>query len=253
MKKAIILVAVFALAAFMLYKYFSGSQPAMDGPKDQSMTVAKSGTDLDASISNLLKDYYGLRDALVDWDTSKANQRASALEQYSENLSLKGLIADSSLIETAQNLATSIGSESKGFIGDTSIDEKRKDFNALTDEVYNLLRTVRYAAEPVFHIKCPMALKDSVEGYWLSNTNTIINPYLGKKHPSFQDKMLRVRRNRRLPRLYKKITEYYFKCPVGKGCYKLEIALFLGSPWENFLFQDVENYASSYFISQGPA
>jgi hypothetical protein len=35
-----------------------------------------------------------------------------------------------------------------------------------------------------------MAFKDSEEAYWLTSTNKIVNPYLGKKHPTYKDKML---------------------------------------------------------------
>jgi hypothetical protein len=35
-----------------------------------------------------------------------------------------------------------------------------------------------------------MAFGDSSEGFWLSNTAAIINPYLGKKHPTYGAKML---------------------------------------------------------------
>jgi hypothetical protein len=35
-----------------------------------------------------------------------------------------------------------------------------------------------------------MAFKDSEEAYWLTNTNKIINPYLGKNHPKYKDKMV---------------------------------------------------------------
>ena len=35
-----------------------------------------------------------------------------------------------------------------------------------------------------------MAFKDSIEGFWLSPTSKVVNPYLGNKHPVYKSKML---------------------------------------------------------------
>jgi hypothetical protein len=60
----------------------------------------------------------------------------------------------------------------------------------LTDEVYTLVRTVRYDGETIYHIRCPMAFNDSEQAFWLSNTPKIMNPYLGEKHPVYKNKMV---------------------------------------------------------------
>ena len=60
----------------------------------------------------------------------------------------------------------------------------------LSGELYDLIRTVRYDRETIYHIRCPMAFGDSAEAYWLSNSSKIVNPYLGKNHPSYKNKML---------------------------------------------------------------
>ena len=35
-----------------------------------------------------------------------------------------------------------------------------------------------------------MAFNDNEEAYWLSNTRSIVNPYLGKKHPRYAGGMV---------------------------------------------------------------
>ena len=60
----------------------------------------------------------------------------------------------------------------------------------LTDELYNLIRTTKYSGSIVYHIKCPMAFHDEEEGYWLSSSSHIANPYLGTMHPKYKNKML---------------------------------------------------------------
>jgi hypothetical protein len=94
------------------------------------------------------------------------------------------------VVKTARSLAASVSSEAKGLVGEGNIEQKRRAFNMLTDELYTLIRTVRYDGEVIYHIRCPMAFKDSEEGFWLSKNDQVINPYLGKSHPVYKAKML---------------------------------------------------------------
>src|SRR5579859_5250091 len=180
MKKLVLLVIVFALAGFLAYKLLSKTEVRPPEKKDQPLAIGKNSGPFNTSFAVLMNDYFSLKDALVEWDTIKADQAAYVLSQRADSLPIKELKADTNIVLTAQSLAASIGSEAKGFMGETGIEQKRRAFNMLTEELYNLVRTVRYDGEVIYHIKCPMAFKDSEEGYWLSNTSRIVNPYLGK-------------------------------------------------------------------------
>jgi hypothetical protein len=190
MKKLILLFIVLVVAFIAGYKLFFSKETKPEEKKDQSLSISTNSSVLDASLSRLMDDYYAVKDGLVDWDTARANHAAAFLQQHADSLPLNDLKADSNIIETAKNFASSISSEAKGFIGETTIEQKRRDFNMLTDEMYNLVRTVRFNGAIVYHVKCPMAFNDSEEAYWLSNTSKVINPYLGKKHPKYNDKMV---------------------------------------------------------------
>jgi hypothetical protein len=190
MRKLVLLLIVFALAALVAYKLFSGKPQKPPEPKDAPLRISKNSSVFNTAFTELLNQYYSLKDALVEWDTLKADQAAYALATKVDSLPLKQIKGDSSIVLTAQSLAASMQGDAKGLVGDTGIEAKRRDFNMITDELYNLIRTVRYDGETIYHIRCPMAFKDSEEGYWLSNVDTVINPYLGKKHPKYKDKML---------------------------------------------------------------
>jgi hypothetical protein len=191
MKKLLLLIVLAGIAAFAAWKLFSCKErKPVEEQKDQPLSISSNSSVFDRSFSKLMNDYYGIRDALVEWDSAKADIAAKALQQKADSLPFSELKGDSSIILTAQNLATSISSETKGFIGETTIEQKRRAFNMLTDEIYNIIRTVRYSGQMIYYIKCPMAFKDSSEGYWLNNTSKVINPYLGNKHPAYNDKML---------------------------------------------------------------
>lgn len=191
MKKIVLLIIVFLLAGLLAYRlFFSGKESQPVENKDQALKISKNSGVFNTAFAELMSDYFSLKDALVEWDTLKADQAAYSLGQKADSLPLNTLKADTNIIMTARSMAASIGGEAKGFTGETNIEAKRRAFNALTDQLYTLINTVRYDGETIYHIRCPMAFKDSEEGFWLSNTSKIINPYLGKKHPVYKEKML---------------------------------------------------------------
>jgi hypothetical protein len=190
MRKFILLIVIFIVAGLLVYKLLSDKKAGSPQTPDQALHISKNSTAFDSSFTGLIADYFAVRDALVDWDTVKADQAAYALAGRADSLPIRLLKADSGIVLTAQSLAASIVGEAKGFVGETGIGGRRHSFDMLTSEMYDLVRAVQYDGGRIYHIKCPMAFGDSSEGYWLSNTSEIINPYLGKKHPTYGAKML---------------------------------------------------------------
>ncbi len=190
MKKLVLLVIIFGLAGLLAYKLFWDKKPKTTEIKDQPLRISKNSGVFNTAFAGVLSDYYALRDALVEWDTLGADRQAYALAQKADSLPFKELKADSILVLTARSLAVSVQSEANGLIGEEGIEQKRRAFNMLTDEMYNLVRTVRYDGQIIYHMRCPMAFKDSEEGFWLTSTSRVINPYMGRKHPTYGAKMV---------------------------------------------------------------
>jgi Protein of unknown function (DUF3347) len=190
MKRALLLIIILVIAGFTAYKLFFSKEEAKEEAKEAPLSVNKNSDVFSTSFSGMMNDYYSLKDALVDWDTTKANKAAMALEESTGKLPMKELKADSMAVETAVNYVQSIQAETKGFRGETSIEQKRRSFNIMTSELYDLVRTVRFDGGIIYHVRCPMAFGDSAEGYWLSKEAAIINPYLGNQHPTYKKKML---------------------------------------------------------------
>jgi hypothetical protein len=190
MKKFILLIVVFIAAGFIVYKLLSDKPVQPSGPKDQALSISKNSDAFNTAFTNLMDEYFAIRDALVDWDTLKADRAADALARKADSLPVRMLKADTNIILTARSLTASLSGDAKGFMGESGFEGRRQSFNMLTEELYNLVRTVRFDEYPIYHIRCPMAFKDSVEGFWLSNTSKIINPYLGDKHPVYKAKMI---------------------------------------------------------------
>lgn len=191
MKKALLLILVLAAALAITYLLLrKGSSAETVEKRDEPLAVSSNSSAFTRSFSVLMNDYYKLSDAFVDWDTAAIRDKANKLANSADSLHLNLLKADTSIIQTAENLVQSIGGEVKGLNGETLMEGKKRELNMITDELYSLIRTVRYDGGVIYHMRCPIAFSDSSEGYWLSPNNLIVNPYLGKKHPVYKDKML---------------------------------------------------------------
>jgi len=56
--------------------------------------------------------------------------------------------------------------------------------------MYHLIKTAGYDKAVVYHKKCPMAFNGDKEGWWLSRSKPIDNPYFGKFDPKYKNAML---------------------------------------------------------------
>jgi hypothetical protein len=184
MKKFILLIVVFLAACLLAYKLLSDKPVQMDAPKDQALRISKNSPAFNNAFDSLLDQYFTIRDALVDADSLKADQAAYLLANRADSLPTRLLKADSSIILTAKSLAVAMSGDAKGFAGEGGLEGRRQSFNVLTDELYNLVRAVHYDENRIYHIRCPMAFKDSAEGFWLSQSTQIVNPYMGRKDPA---------------------------------------------------------------------
>jgi Protein of unknown function (DUF3347) len=133
------------------------------------------------SFRKMINAYYDVKDALITADTVKANTAANLLAQSSDSLALGMLIDSTGVIkETASTFTGTIAGAAKGLAGETDIEKKRKEFQMISDAMYDLVRTVRYDEQTLYHHYCPMAF-DNTGAYWLSKSNEVVNPYFGKK------------------------------------------------------------------------
>lgn len=132
------------------------------------------------SFEQLLNSYYALKDAFVKEDTTAISKNGSNLIAACDSLKLKELKIDEAILATAKQTTENIASEVKGILGEKNIDEQRKDFHLVSNDIYSLIRTVRYDKQIIYFQHCSMAF-DNNGADWLSASNEIVNPYLPKK------------------------------------------------------------------------
>lgn len=191
MKKGLAIIgAVIAVVAVYFILFYNKDEKTNDEPKQQPLTQSKNSDEFNKPFNDMLNSYFDLKNSFVDWDTAKATANANNLISLAEKVPYNSLKADTTIIATAKSFSDNVVAEAKGIAGENTIEGKRRSFYTLSENLYNLLRTVHYDQLVIYHDLCPMAFNDNEEAYWLSNTRSIVNPYLGKKHPHYASGMI---------------------------------------------------------------
>ncbi|MCW3089387.1 MAG: hypothetical protein JWP81_456 [Ferruginibacter sp.] len=115
--------------------------------------------------SQLLNAYYQLKDNLVKSNAAAATASAAVLVQAINDTDTQILKDDAraNLLRDASAIAQS---------GDIKI--QRVKFSTLSDNMFELAKSVKLSTEPVYQQYCPMK-----KASWLSNDRAIKNPYYG--------------------------------------------------------------------------
>lgn len=176
MKKYIIYGIMILLAAC------NSKEPKTKTPGQPQSPLTKSANSdaFNQSFGKVLDNYYALKDNFVAEKDSLITKAAKAMLASVDSLLLSALKADSNIVATAKTYTQDISSELKGLLGEKDMEAKRKSFQMVGDQLYDLIRTVQYDRAIVYHEFCPMAFNDQGAN-WLSNSPDIKNPYIPKK------------------------------------------------------------------------
>ena len=180
MKKVIISVLLLAAVGFGIYYFVAGRNDSKNNPDPSPLAIDKNTGEFNQSYQKLLHGYYGLKDALVASDSGKANAAAVQLAGFSDSLKIDEIKGDSTgaIKETAKSFTTEMSNSARNLLKENSLDGKRRQFETISEILYNLTRTVRYDGEKIYYQYCPMAFNNK-GAYWLSNQYAVRNPYFG--------------------------------------------------------------------------
>lgn len=193
MKKGLLLIAIVAIIVVVYFVFFNKTDEqaaANKKVKPVALSISKNPEIFNTAFSTLLDNYYTLKDALVNADSTKAATDALAVAKAADAIPLDSLTADSSIVITAKNFTGVLSTEGKTVNQAKNLEAQRRSFAVISDNLYSLINTVRYDKEVVYHDLCPMAFNDEEQAYWLSRDSAIVNPYLGNKHPKYKSSML---------------------------------------------------------------
>ena len=174
MKRLIGLLVITALAAC------GSSDKPKEEVKQTPLVQSKNSLPFNTQFGKLMEDYFSLKDNFIAEKDSLIGFYANALMVDVDSLNLQELKADSTVVITAKSFAQSISADLKGLVGEKTLENKRKSFQIVSDQLFDLARTVQYDNVKVYQQNCPMAFGD-VGANWLSKTSDIKNPYLPKK------------------------------------------------------------------------
>lgn len=191
MRKIVLPLIVIGIALLVVFKFFKTEEPAKPRPpKAEPVAVSKYSAAFNDSVNNALNAYYSLSEAFVNWDSNSIKSKAIDLKDKMGRINYEELKKDEPIYQTAVSYKENFNSELDAIINAKDLAEKRQNFNAYSQNLYDLLRTIRFDGSKVFLQECPMAFNDTESGLWLSNHSDIRNPYLGLYHPKYKGAML---------------------------------------------------------------
>jgi len=194
MKRFLFVLLALIIMALIAWKFVFKKAKKPAGPEPVSMTVSKHSEGFNESMSKMMDAYYGLTEAFVNWDTTMLNNNAVALKTTVDSLKLQEMQKDTAIYPTVVSQWGMVKTELEGLMADETLGEKRESLNMLSQQIFDLLRIVKYDIAKVYYQECPMALNNyETSGYWLSNEaadEKRRNPYLGLHDPKYNKAML---------------------------------------------------------------
>ncbi len=196
MKKVLLVVTllVVLLIGVIAWKLIFPKKSTDETPKPQGLAVSKHSVGFNESIARALDDYYALTESFVNWDTASVSSSLAKFKISVDSIRIPEMQKDSQIYETASSTWESIKADIQGMQLDTALAERRADLTMLSDNLFNLLRIVKYDAGKVYYHECPMALNNyESSAFWLStkgDQKSLRNPYLGLHDPKYGKSML---------------------------------------------------------------
>ena len=178
------------LAIYFLF--FNKKKNNVDDPKQQSIVLKKHSDAFNNSTDSVVNAYLDIKNAFVNADTAGAKAAARNFIVLIDRIPIDELKKDNATIfETVQSNIADIKSNATSLIDQTDITEMRKDFSAVSDMMYpSFFTTINYEGPKLYLQNCPMAFSDSISANWISKSSEIVNPYMGKNHPTYHAGML---------------------------------------------------------------
>ncbi len=177
-----LLFAVLLLIIGLLqYFVFKNSSPAVADSKLPPLAVSQHSQAFNKSVENILNAYFRMTDGFVNADPAAIQQSGYELKTALDSFTIDELKVDSLIFQTALQPYGNTKAEIVSIISDPSLEEKRSSLNIFSNELYSLLRTVRYDLAKLYWKECPFAFGEDKPGNWLSKTEEMMNPY-GKEN-----------------------------------------------------------------------
>jgi len=178
---------MFLCAAFIIGA--CNSKPSVNESAAAKTFTSKNTDSFNIAFDSVLMNYDSLHNAFVNWDTAAADKYAALLQMALISVPYEQL-KDEDAATKATSIAQNAADGLQTLISIDSINNKRRFFYTVSESIYHLAKTTSYDKAVIYHKKCPMAFNGDHEGWWISQTKKIDNPYFGKFDPKYKNAML---------------------------------------------------------------
>lgn len=192
MRKYIWIIAVLAAGTGIYLVSCNGGndKPAPEPPKQQPVAQSKHSALFNESMNKVMADYGAVQERLVNWDSVGLKADAQKLAASLNGIAYDELKKDTAIYQTAVSYKEMFQGDVTGLGTAPNLTEARHSFNSLSQNLYDLLRVIRYDASPIYLQECTMAFNDNEAAVWLSKTSAVRNPYMGLHHPRYGKSMV---------------------------------------------------------------
>ena len=193
MKKVLLILLLLILGVVGFYWYkFSHAGSGDSDPKQAPIVLMKHSTGFNKSIAMLMNAYFDMKNAFVDDDSMGVKVDCKKFIMLLDSIPVKELEKDTAtILETVKANISDLKMNAESLLKQTNITEMRQDFHMVSEILYpSFFRAINYEGEKMYWQNCPMAFGEGKEANWISNTEVINNPYLGKHHREFKSSML---------------------------------------------------------------
>lgn len=150
-------------------------------PAPEAVPGAKYSTAFAHSLEGVLGRYNDLLGAFAKGDTASVGVSGRALAQSLDGLPFDDFKSDTLVYQTAVGKMSDTRTELKGLLGEPTIAGRRSELNMVSQDLYDLLRTISYSGKTLYLTECGTALANEQAGDWISpsSDSTGTNPYTG--------------------------------------------------------------------------
>jgi len=160
------------------------SHDQMDHAKAETITPAdvKVFENVDAStkmqLNGFLTDYFALNQELIEDNQDGAKAAAKKLSETISKFDMTKLMGDQMDFYHLQ--VDKLNDGLKGIEASADIEETRTELSNISEGIYALVKAYHPNESDLYVQFCPMA-KSGAGATWISNTNEVINPYMGQR------------------------------------------------------------------------
>lgn len=191
MKRWLILLVI-CITGFAGFWFFIKSKKQHQGTPPQPIALSVHSDTFNTSVNKMMQAYFDLKDGLVEYDTALVKASAQRMLNLLDSIPMDELKKDSlAVAQTALATKEDIKLNIESLLQQKDIQSMKQDFSSVSDVMFPaFFIAMNYDGPRIYQQYCPMAFGEEQGAYWISNSDSIINPYLGKHDPEYGKTML---------------------------------------------------------------